>query len=87
MIVARRRLLQTLTLAGGGFHAAAPPAAVAQQDLTIDTVRAASSLGGRNVSDARLPVLKPVLERRLAQLRILRSLDIDDTIGPTHGVV
>ncbi len=86
MIVARRRLLQTLTLAGGGFQVAAGPA-VAQQDLTLDTVRAASVLGGRNVSDARLPILKPVLARRLAQVRVLRSLDVDDTIGPTHGIV
>ena len=86
MILARRRLLQTLTLAGGGFHAAAP-SAVAQQELTLDAVRAASALHGRDVSDARLQVLKPVLERRLAQLRVLRSLDIDDTIGPSHGLV
>ena len=86
MIVARRRLLQTLTLAGGGLHVAAAPA-VAQQDLTLDTVRAASAFGGRNMSDARLAILKPVLARRLAQVRVLRSLDIDDTIGPSHGIV
>lgn len=86
MNVARRRLLQTLTLAGGGFHTAAPPA-VAQPGLTLDAVRSASTLHGRSVSDARLPILQPVLERRLAQVRVLRNLDIDDSIGPTHGLV
>jgi hypothetical protein len=42
---------------------------------------------GANLSDERLEVLRPVLERRLAQLETLRSFEVDDSVGLDHGSV
>jgi hypothetical protein len=36
---------------------------------------------GTKLRDERLRALKPVLERRLTQLRALRDFEVDDAIG------
>lgn len=82
MTVARRRLLQALTLAGFDTAAAAQ-----DSTLTLEALRSASRLRGTGLSDDRLQILKPVLERRFAQLQALRGFEIDDAIGPTPGIL
>jgi hypothetical protein len=83
MTVIRRRFLQLLPLAGG-FGGAADA-----QDprLSIQVLRDVSAVDGTNLSDARLAVIQPALEHRLHQLRTFRSLEIDDRIGPTQGIL
>jgi hypothetical protein len=77
-MVARRRLLQALTLAGG-FRAAA---GADEPKLSLDVLRDVSSLHGTNLSDARLETIRPALEHRLNELRDFRAFEIDDTTGP-----
>ena len=83
MTVSRRRLLQSLALAGGYSTAAegADPA------IALDVLRNVSAAHGTNLSDDRLRVVKPVLEHRLPQLRALREFEIDDTVAPTQGIL
>lgn len=83
MTVARRRLLQALTVAGS-----LRTAADAQDSkLGLDALRSVSLLHGANLSDDRLEVVKPVLESRLAKLQALRSFEVDDAVGPTQGIL
>jgi hypothetical protein len=75
--IPRRRLLQALSFAGGiGATADAQ-----DSDLSVEALRSVSMSHGRNLNDERLRVLKPVLERRRAQLRALRSFEVDDAVG------
>lgn len=83
MNVSRRRLLQSLALAGGSGAAAA----AAEPALTLDTLRDVSAVHGANLSDDRLRVVKPVLENRLPQLQALRDFAIDDSVAPTQGIL
>jgi hypothetical protein len=70
-------LLQALSLAGGiGAVADAQ-----DSSLSTEALRNISALQGRPLADERLQVLKPALERRLTQVRILRSFEIDDSVG------
>jgi hypothetical protein len=83
MKIARRRLLHALAVGGvvdtaGSAEAPKP---------TLDTLRAVAMVHGANLSDERLEVLRPVLERRLAQLETLRSFEVDDSVGLDHGSV
>ena len=76
MAVSRRRIWGTLLLA---------PAAQAQtQDL--DAIRAVAAAHGVPLAVERLPVLKPILENRRAQVESLRRFAIDDTVEPTQGI-
>ena len=76
----RRHLLQYFALT-----AAYSPLATAQDPATtIEALRQVSTAHGVNLTDARLLVLKPVLEQRKVQLRVLRDFQIDDSITPTH---
>ena len=84
MSVSRRRLFHSLALAAGATPAATsadPPA------ITLEVLRNVSVAHGTNLSDERLRVLKPVLERRISQLRALRDFEFEDTVAPTHGIL
>jgi hypothetical protein len=83
MTIARRRLLQALALAG------VPPAEIDAQatTLSVEALRNASLLHGIQLSDQRLEVVKPVVERRLAQLKALRDFAVEDAVGPTEGIL
>ena len=83
MTVSRRRLLQSLALTGGYGTAAKG----AEPAIALDVLRNVSAAHGTNLSDDRLRVVKPVLERRLPQLRALRDFEIDDTVAPTQGIL
>lgn len=75
MAVSRRRLFQAAALAGGS--ATAP----------VDALRNVAEAHGRNLSDDRLRIVKPVLEQRQAQIRALREFEVDDSIAPTQGIL
>ena len=78
----RRRLLQYFALT-----AAYSPLTTAQDPATtMEALRQVATSHGVNLTDARLLVLKPVLEQRKAQLRMLRDFQIDDAITPTHSL-
>ena len=83
MTVSRRRLLQSLALTGVGNSAAAG----AEPALALEVLRNVSAAHGTNLSDDRLRVVKPVLERRLPQLQAFRDFEIDDTVTPTQGIL
>ena len=74
----RRRLFQYFALT-----ATYSPAAEPEQATTIQALRNLTTASGTNLTDARLEVLKPILERRKAQLRTLRDFEIADSIAPT----
>jgi hypothetical protein len=78
MPVSRRRLFQSLALTAGGSMAA---------EVSLEALRSVSAAHGANLSDDRLQVVKPVLENRLPQLQALRDFEIDDSVGPTHGIL
>jgi hypothetical protein len=83
MTINRRRLFQSLALtvcysqAGRG----------AEPEISLNVLRDVSKFYGTNLSDDRLRVVKPVLEQRLSQLRLIRDFEFDDTIAPTGGVL
>jgi hypothetical protein len=83
MTVNRRRLLQSLTLAGGCTTAA--PAA--ETTITLDVLRNVSAVHGTNLSDDRLRVIKPVLEQSFPQLQAFRNFELDETVEPTQGLL
>jgi hypothetical protein len=83
MTVSRRRLLQSFALTGGYSKAAER----AETTNALDVLRNVSAAHGANLSDDRLRVVQPVLERRLPQLRALRDFEIDDTVAPTQGIL
>ena len=81
MAVGRRRFVQSLALAGGcGSRVEAAEPAIA-----LDVLRSVCTVHGSTLSDDRLRVVKPILERRIPQLRAFRDLEIDDAVTPTHA--
>jgi hypothetical protein len=87
MTVSRRRLFQTLALAGGYSTGYSTEAEGAEPAMALDVLRNVSAAHGINLSDDRLLVVKPVLEHGQPQLRVLRDLEIDDTVAPTQGIL
>ncbi len=83
MSVSRRRLFQSLALAA----ASTPPAKSAEPAIPLEVLRNISLAHGTNLTDGRLRALKPVLERRIPQLRPLRDFEFDDTVAPTNGIL
>jgi len=83
MTVSRRRLLQSLALTGGGNSAVEG----AEPAIALDVLRNVSAAHGTNLSDDRLRVVKPALERRLPPLQAFRDFEIDDTVAPTQGIL
>ena len=66
-----------MSLAGG-----VGAAAQAQDSgLSTEALRGASTVNGNPLPNERLQVLKPALERRLTQVRILRRFEVDDSVG------
>lgn len=74
MIVNRRR-----------FFAAAALTGMVVEGQNVDAARNVSAAHGVALSDERLRVLRAVLARRPAQLQMLRSFVVDDSVEPTHG--
>jgi hypothetical protein len=83
MTVSRRRLFQTLALTGGCITEVEG----AESPMSLEVLRNVSSAHGINLTDDRLRIVGPVLEQGLPQLRVLRDLQIDDTVAPTQGIL
>lgn len=83
MNTSRRRLLGAFAVANGFGRTANAQ----EPKITDEVLRDASIVHGTNLSDARVQVIKPALERRLSGLRALRDFEIDDAIGPTQGIL
>jgi len=83
MTVSRRRLFQSIALAG----ATSIETEAAGTVLSLDTLRHISIANGTNLSDERLRVVQPVLESRLPQLQALRDFPLDDAVAPTQGIL
>lgn len=83
MTVSRRRLLQSLALTAGSSTAAEG----AEPAIALEALRNVSAAHGANLSDDRLRIVQPVLERRAAQLQALRDFEVDDTVEPTQGIL
>jgi hypothetical protein len=79
----RRRWLQGLALASG-FRSAADAQA---PQIALDVLRDASRVHGTALSDERLGIIRPALERRLSELQALRDFEPDEGVGPTQGIL
>ncbi|MCX6598090.1 MAG: hypothetical protein NTV70_17175 [Acidobacteria bacterium] len=82
MKVDRRLFVGSLMLSGGS--GVASPQQPAAPDL--ESLRVVSAAHGVRLTDERLLVLKPVLESRQGQLRVLRDLTVGDEVAPTAGI-
>jgi len=82
MTVSRRRMFQSLAVAGGcsAAEGAEPPSA-------LEALRNVSAAHGTNLTDDRLRIVKPVLENRLPQVRALREFAFDDRVEPPQGIL
>jgi len=83
MTVSRRRLLASLALTSD----LSASAQSLSPDAGLDALRHVADSSGTHLSDDRLKILKPVLERRQAQLRTLRDFKLDDMVAPTQGTL
>jgi len=80
----RRDALKALAALGvtaplAACESGSPPPATAQEVLA-----AASSLTGTPLDAERIRAVEPALTRNLEQFRIVRELDIDDSIEPVN---
>ena len=84
MIINRRRILQTLAIGGasGGLSASGQ-----EPEPSVDAPRSVATAHGVQLSDERLRVLRPVLDRRQQQLQALRDFAIGDNVAPTQGII
>jgi hypothetical protein len=76
--VPRRKLLQALTLAG-------PLSTTVEGQepaISIDVLRNVSTVHGSNLSDQRLRIIQPALERRLNHVQAIRQFDMDELVEP-----
>lgn len=76
----RRRVFQALAATAGVTAAAA----TAQEAADLAPLRHVADAHGVTLSDERLRVLQPVLERRKTSLQALRDFAIDESVPPTH---
>jgi hypothetical protein len=77
----RRRILQAVALVAaqntiacnetGGEHA-----------FSIEALRGAANAHGTGLTDRRLEIIRPAVERNLAQIEALRGFDLDDAVEP-----
>jgi hypothetical protein len=84
MSVTRRRWLRSAAAAGA---AAGTKTQAAAEAPNLEALRCVAAAHGADLSDERLKVLQPVLERRLPRLRDLRGLRIADDIEPVQGIL
>lgn len=72
----------------GSVAVAGAGSAAAQRapSITPDAVANISAAHGIKLTEDRVRVLQPVLDRRLAQLQALRDFDIEDGVAPTQGI-
>jgi hypothetical protein len=82
MQISRRRLFQSVAVAGSGAAGQA-----AQPVVSLDVLHSVSAFHGTNLSDERLRVVKPVLEHRLEVLQPLRDFEVDDSTAPAEGIL
>jgi hypothetical protein len=82
MRVSRRRLLEVLALTGTGSAVKG-----AEAEVTVENLRGMSAVQGTQLSEERLRILKPVVERRIRQLQPLRDFAFDDAIEPAQGIL
>jgi hypothetical protein len=83
MAVSRRQWLGSVALTVGCNTVAEG----AETAISLEALRNLSAAQGTNFSDARLRVIKPVLEQRLSQLHTLRNFEVDDNVAPTQGIL
>lgn len=83
MTLNRRRLFQYAALAGG-YRSAADGAEPA---ITLAILRDVSTLHGAHLTDARLRVVRPVIEHVLSGRRELRAFEVPATTAPTPGIL
>jgi len=83
MTVSRRRLFQSIALAG----ATSIETEAAGTAISLDALRSISTANGTNLNDERLRIVQPVLESRLPQVQALRDFPFDDAVAPTQGIL
>jgi len=84
MIINRRRIFQTLAIGGA---CSGLPASGQEPEPGVDALRSVATAHGVQLSNERLRVLRPVLDRRQPQLQALRDFAIDDNVAPTQGII
>ena len=77
----RRRLLQALTVAAAQTTVACRQTSD-EARLSVEALRGASVMHGRSLSDERLEVIRPELERQLTQLEAVRNFDLEESVEP-----
>jgi hypothetical protein len=82
MKINRRRMFQAL--AAGGASGGAAGADAAGAGISIEVLRNVSEVHGTGLTDDRLRVLRPVMERHGVRLRALRELEVPDSVLPTQ---
>ncbi len=83
MSIRRRRVLQGLALASAfqrAMHSEGP-------EISHEVLKDVSRFHGMALSDTRLNIIRPALERRLSEIQALRDLELDETIGLTQGIL
>ena len=81
MSIARRQVVKGFALSAGLV------AAAQENSAGIQVLRDTATIHGTNLDDARLRIIRPALERHLSQLRALRALELEDSVGPTPGIL
>lgn len=77
----RRRLLQALGLTAA--HQTLSCGGADQPDqLALEALRAASTLQANPLNGDRLQIIRPVVERNLAQIEAVRAYEFDDQTEP-----
>jgi len=84
MTTNRRRIFQTLTI---GAACSGLSASGQEPEPGVDALRSVATAHGVQLSDERLRVLRPVLNRRQPQSQALRDFAIDDHVAPTQGII
>lgn len=77
----RRRLLQALGLAAAHQTLSCGGADQPGQ-LDLETLRAASALQANPLDGGRLQIVRPAVERNLAQIEAVRAFEFDDQTEP-----
>jgi hypothetical protein len=77
----RRGLLQTITLVAAQSTLACRQADQ-ERRLSIDVLRAVSTVHGNSLSAERLEKIRPALERQLIQLEAVRRFDLEERVEP-----
>lgn len=77
----RRRLLQGLGLTAAHQTLSCGGADQPEQ-FAVEALRAAAMLQGNPLDDDRLQIIRPIVERNLAQIEAVRAFEFDDLTEP-----